>query len=154
MKSRLFGLFILYCIVSNLFAQHGVSVITGDNKVMSSSIGIVGSSQISITSVSLNQGIQQVYAFDGFESNDGIAYDILLATGRDLTLDILNDSEPPFHIIIVTRDGQKVYENTNYGNDWQGTNSNGAPLPDGAYYFILRTKNRTKPIKGSVTLIR
>jgi xyloglucan-specific exo-beta-1,4-glucanase len=55
-------------------------------------------------------------------------------------------------IVIYNRQGQKVYTSTGYSTPWDGT-SNGKPLPDGAYYYIIRYSNNTKQT-GSVTIAR
>ena len=42
------------------------------------------------------------------------------------------------HLIIFDRWGEKVYEATNYANNWGGTYMNtDNKLPDGTYYFVL-----------------
>lgn len=59
-------------------------------------------------------------------------------------------------VVIFNRYGNKVYEATNYANQWDGTYK-GKPLPDGAYYYQIQlTTMSNKQIKksGSITLIR
>jgi gliding motility-associated-like protein len=53
---------------------------------------------------------------------------------------------------IFNRWGKLVYANKNYDNLWDGT-SNGAVLPDGAYYFIIKTQN-SGTISGTVNIVR
>jgi gliding motility-associated-like protein len=53
---------------------------------------------------------------------------------------------------VFNRWGQQVYANKNYDNLWDGT-SNGKPLPDGAYYFIIKTEN-SGTITGTVNIVR
>jgi len=48
--------------------------------------------------------------------------------------------------------GNKVFEKKNYKNDWKGT-YNGAALPDGTYYYILKFGDTGKPIKGSLDIL-
>ncbi|MFD0997787.1 gliding motility-associated C-terminal domain-containing protein [Ohtaekwangia kribbensis] len=55
-------------------------------------------------------------------------------------------------IVIYNRQGQKVYSSTGYSTPWDGT-SNGKPLPDGAYYYIIRHRDNSKQT-GSVTIAR
>ncbi len=43
---------------------------------------------------------------------------------------------------IFTRTGKKVYETTNYQNDWDGQ-YNGNPLPKGDYYYIINCSGKT-----------
>jgi gliding motility-associated-like protein len=51
-----------------------------------------------------------------------------------------------------SRWGQLVYSEKDYNNLWDGT-SNGSPLPEGAYYFIIDTEN-AGVVKGTVNLVR
>jgi gliding motility-associated-like protein/uncharacterized repeat protein (TIGR02543 family) len=55
-------------------------------------------------------------------------------------------------IVIYNRQGQKVYSSLGYATPWDGT-SNGTPLPDGAYFYIIRHLDNTKQT-GSVTIAR
>lgn len=55
-------------------------------------------------------------------------------------------------IVIYNRQGQKVYSSTGYASPWDGT-SNGKPLPDGAYFYLIRYPDNTKQT-GSVTIAR
>jgi gliding motility-associated-like protein len=60
-------------------------------------------------------------------------------------------------LIIFNRWGQKVYESSNYSNNWEGTDGTGNPLPDGGYYWVLEVKETTGAIqvyKGAVSIIR
>jgi len=43
-------------------------------------------------------------------------------------------------VLIYNRWGKKVYESSNYGNDWDGHYS-GSLLPAGSYYFIIDSEN-------------
>jgi xyloglucan-specific exo-beta-1,4-glucanase len=55
-------------------------------------------------------------------------------------------------IVIYNRQGQKVYSSTGYTIPWDGT-SNGRPLPDGAYFYVIRRADNSKQT-GSVTIAR
>ena len=55
-------------------------------------------------------------------------------------------------IVIYNRQGQKVYSSTGYTTPWDGT-SNGKPLPDGAYFYVIRHPDNSKQT-GSVTIAR
>jgi xyloglucan-specific exo-beta-1,4-glucanase len=55
-------------------------------------------------------------------------------------------------IVIYNRQGQQVYSSTGYSTPWDGT-SNGKPLPDGAYFYIIRHPDNSKQT-GSVTIAR
>ena len=55
-------------------------------------------------------------------------------------------------INVFNRQGQKVFSSIGYASQWDGT-SNGGPLPDGAYFYIIRyPDNKTQT--GSVTIAR
>jgi len=54
------------------------------------------------------------------------------------------------HFVVFNRWGNKVYENANYKNDWDGSSNSrykigGEPLPVGVYFYILKyARNRVK----------
>jgi len=52
---------------------------------------------------------------------------------------------------VLDRWGRKVYDDSNYKNDWDGDN-----LPDGTYYYKLNTFGyfQDKSYTGAVTIIR
>ena len=45
-------------------------------------------------------------------------------------------------VIVFDRWGRIVYQAKPYKNDWDGT-VNGKPLPDGAYYYLIKVPPRT-----------
>lgn len=58
---------------------------------------------------------------------------------------------------VFNRWGAKVYETSNYTNDWDGTDQNsGQKLADGVYYYIINMKDeasgKTQNFEGSVTI--
>ncbi|KAF0197927.1 MAG: hypothetical protein FD166_1827 [Bacteroidetes bacterium] len=54
-------------------------------------------------------------------------------------------------LFVLDRWGRKVFEDSNYQNDWDGDN-----LPDGTYYYKLNTYGyfRNRTYTGAVTIIR
>ncbi len=56
---------------------------------------------------------------------------------------------PGNNVVIYNRWGKKVYESTNYKNDWGGDE-----LPSGTYFYVVTAPTLEKDIKGSITLIR
>lgn len=58
------------------------------------------------------------------------------------------ENYPGTQVLIFDRWGKKVYENTNYQNDWNGGNCS-----DGVYYYIIVLSNKTQ-INGTVTILR
>ncbi|GAB3327940.1 hypothetical protein GCM10027429_02210 [Marivirga atlantica] len=60
---------------------------------------------------------------------------------------------PQCGIEIYDQTGNKIYEAKPYNNDWQGT-SNGQPIPDGVYYFVIRCDDAGLVKSGSITLLR
>jgi gliding motility-associated-like protein len=53
---------------------------------------------------------------------------------------------------VYNRWGKMVFSDPNYNNLWDGT-SDGNPLPEGAYYFIIKTENAGMK-KGTVNIVR
>ncbi|SIN69298.1 PKD domain-containing protein [Chitinophaga niabensis] len=60
---------------------------------------------------------------------------------------------PDAVVEVFNRYGQPVYRAAGYGTPWNGT-FNGAPLPIGTYYYVIRLQPGTKPISGSVTILK
>lgn len=60
---------------------------------------------------------------------------------------------PDNEVAVYNIYGNKVYEKKNYMNDWQGT-YNGNALPEGTYYYVLKFEDGSKPVKGSIDIIR
>ncbi|MBT3302045.1 MAG: PKD domain-containing protein [Bacteroidetes bacterium] len=58
----------------------------------------------------------------------------------------------PVEVNIYNRWGDVMYSSTNYQNDWDAT-FNGQKLPEGTYYYIIRTKIDDVQ-KGSLNIIR
>nr|MBP6640782.1 gliding motility-associated C-terminal domain-containing protein [Bacteroidia bacterium] len=63
---------------------------------------------------------------------------------------------PNNHLAVFNRWGNLVYEKDQYDNTWAGDNyKNGAPLPDGAYYYIFTTgKEGESDILGDIVIFR
>ena len=55
-------------------------------------------------------------------------------------------------LVILNRWGAEVYSNSSYQNEWGGTNQGGDPLPDGTYYYVLRTGSQ-KIASGGITIL-
>ncbi len=60
---------------------------------------------------------------------------------------------PNTEVIVVNREGQQVYSSLAYDNSWDGTNKDGKPLPDGAYYYFIKFYNSDKLYKGAITIL-
>jgi gliding motility-associated-like protein len=57
---------------------------------------------------------------------------------------------------VYNRYGSKVFESTNYNNNWKGTYNN-KPLPDGTYYYVVTATlitGRKYQTRGNVTILR
>lgn len=75
--------------------------------------------------------------------------------GRNDFLRIENiEAYPENEVVIVNRWGQTVYRRANYTNldPWDGTH-NGNPLPQGAYYLVVRVTGRSTVVKQTIHLI-
>jgi gliding motility-associated-like protein len=57
------------------------------------------------------------------------------------------------NVIVLNRQGQKVFEAMPYNNDWNGT-MNGRKLPEGSYFFIIQCPETGTGKTGSVTIVR
>jgi gliding motility-associated-like protein len=53
---------------------------------------------------------------------------------------------------VFNRWGKLVFSDPDYNNLWDGT-SNGAPLPEGPYYYVIETENAGM-VKGTVNIVR
>jgi gliding motility-associated-like protein len=60
---------------------------------------------------------------------------------------------PDNEVIVYNIYGQEVFSQKGYKNDWKGT-FNGAELPDGTYFYVLRFDNSDTVLKGSVDILR
>ena len=56
-------------------------------------------------------------------------------------------------LTIFDRRGLKVYENSDYQNDWDGTDYNSNPLPDDTYFYVIRADNGVS-VSGYVVVRR
>ncbi len=62
-------------------------------------------------------------------------------------------SYPDCEVFVYNIYGNLVYTKKGYTNDWKGT-YNGAALPDGTYYYVLRFGNSDKISKGSLDILK
>jgi gliding motility-associated-like protein len=56
------------------------------------------------------------------------------------------------NVKIYNRWGNLVFDDANYNNTWNGT-SNGDPLPEGPYYYVIKTEN-AGTVKGTINIVR
>jgi gliding motility-associated-like protein len=108
----------------------------------SSSFGCVNSDTVLITVIlpNFNGTISNYFTPNGDGINDAWYIE-----------DIQN--YPSNEVSVFNIYGNEVYTKKNYMNDWKGT-YNGAELPDGTYYYVLRFDNSNKVLKGSVDIIK
>ena len=64
------------------------------------------------------------------------------------------ENYPNTTLVIFNRWGKKVYENSNYQNDWKGTNNSGAEVSAGVYYYVLSNDTWKDAIKGNLTITK
>ncbi|MCB0738267.1 MAG: gliding motility-associated C-terminal domain-containing protein, partial [Bacteroidetes bacterium] len=57
-------------------------------------------------------------------------------------------------VIVFDRWGRIVYQSNSYDNSWEGTSTTGEPLPDGAYYYVVKVPVEREEYKGSITIFR
>ena len=53
---------------------------------------------------------------------------------------------------VYSRSGKLVFSDADYNNLWEGT-SNGSPIPEGAYYFVIKTENEGM-VTGTLNVVR
>ncbi len=93
--------------------------------------------EIKLTSKDCQLEIPNIITPNGDGANDKFKIEGLL--------DLSNST-----LIIYNRWGKKVYESSNYQNDWDGDN-----LADGTYFYVLRTNEGVeKEYNGSLTIMR
>jgi gliding motility-associated-like protein len=56
-------------------------------------------------------------------------------------------------LVIFDRRGAQVYKNSDYDNSWDGVDYNKNPLPEGTYFYVLKTGNG-KSISGYIVIRR
>ena len=56
-------------------------------------------------------------------------------------------------LVILDRSGIQVYKNMNYDNRWDGVDYNDNPLPDGTYFYLLKTEFG-KAVSGFIVIKR
>ncbi len=62
---------------------------------------------------------------------------------------------PNNELLILNRWGQVLYQAKPYKNDWEGTNQQNQPLPDGTYYYIMRLSIADgKILTGDLLIVR
>ncbi|WP_315817832.1 gliding motility-associated C-terminal domain-containing protein [Paraflavitalea speifideaquila] len=61
-------------------------------------------------------------------------------------------NHPNAQVTVINRDGQTVFEASNFTR-WDGR-INGKPLPAGVYFYVVRTSADAEPYKGWLNLIR
>jgi gliding motility-associated-like protein len=60
---------------------------------------------------------------------------------------------PENEVTVFNIYGNDVFHKKGYNNDWQGT-YNGNTLPDGTYFYIVKTDSINAPLKGSLDILR
>ncbi len=60
---------------------------------------------------------------------------------------------PDNEVTVYNIYGNEVFKTQSYQNDWLGT-FNGAELPDGSYYYLIRFESVDITLKGSVDILR
>jgi len=131
----------------------------------------LGLSNATIPDPTASPSVSTTYILTGTDGNGCVAMDSLTVF-VDLDMNVIianiltpngdtkNDTwiidniefYPNTEVMIVNREGQLVYESSNYDNSWGGTH-NGKLLPDATYYYILKFEGSDKTYKGPVTIL-
>ncbi len=64
------------------------------------------------------------------------------------------ETYPGTSVMIFNRWGSKVWESSDYQNDWNGTAENGNELPDGTYFYVIQVGGSDRVFKGDVNILR
>ena len=87
-----------------------------------------------------------VFIPEGFSPNDDGINDRFVIRGVDTGLTI--------QLEVFNRWGHRVYINTDYKNDWEGTanqgiqaNDNHASLPDGTYFYVVKLNDNRQFVR-------
>ena len=106
----------------------------------------VTSNNIASISITVNRSIGDCgFLFNQFSPNGDGSNDLL----------VINCIEnfPGNRLEIFDRYGNRVFETTNYQNNWDGS-GNGGPLPNGTYFYILNLGDGSEPTRGWLQIIR
>ena len=57
-------------------------------------------------------------------------------------------------LLIFNRQGQSVYSNSNYFNNWNGLDNNGKPLNQDNYFYVIKVSGEAGEYKGYVFIKR
>lgn len=90
-----------------------------------------------------------------------VSTDIAVSTVFSPNNDGINDNwfiknisiYPENEVTIFNIYGNEVFHKKGYNNDWQGT-YNGNSLPEGTYFYIVKTSPVDPPLKGSLDILR
>jgi gliding motility-associated-like protein len=90
---------------------------------------------------------------------EGFEFDNLITPNSDGANDVWIvpgiESFPNNELQIFNRWGNVVYQVKPYTNNWAGTNTQGKPLPVGAYFYILKLNNTEKTVySGSISILK
>lgn len=81
---------------------------------------------------------------EGFSPNgDGINDDFVLQNKKGIKLSLQ----------VYNRYGGLVYNNPDYRNDWNGTSEEGRKLPDGTYFYIIKSTDG-QTFRKALTIVR
>ncbi|MCC5945356.1 MAG: gliding motility-associated C-terminal domain-containing protein, partial [Bernardetiaceae bacterium] len=61
---------------------------------------------------------------------------------------------PNAEVSVFNSYGSLVFKAKNYQNNWRGTSSNGNPLPEGAYFYVIAVPESGHVLKGSLNILR
>lgn len=138
---------------------------TGEWSLISGS-GIIGDIHSPTTRVTELSGGENIFLWTVHNGNCESASEVMISVYDPLIPSVItpdgNGINDYFKIgeiiievklIIFNRWGNEEYTNSNYLNDWDGRNNNGAELPNDTYFYILKFGN-IKTKKGTVLINR
>lgn len=94
--------------------------------------------------------------------NDNPWNDLIIPSGFTPNNDLVNDFFEivgveyleEHQLVIFNRWGQEVFSNINYINQWGGVNKDGQPLPEGTYFYVLKSLLNNNKKSGYVVIHR
>ena len=119
------------------------------DKSTGSSISNVAAGTYSVTVTDAN-GCTQKYST---KLEDSACHDIIIFNAISPNGDGTNDTwvieglqhYPGNTVQVFDKWGNEVFEETNYKNDWGGMGKGGKELPDGTYYYLVKTNGQQTP---------
>jgi gliding motility-associated-like protein len=151
----------LNAVVQNDYETGGWSLISGSGQISDTTYA-----RASVIGLSLNENkflwtVKNKVCPSSSDTVTIIVNDLLIPTLITPNMDGINDylvlrgieNLGKTELLVFNRGGIQVYKNGNYDNLWNGVDNNGELLPDGTYFYVLKTANG-KAVSGYIVIRR